>query len=102
VISVGMTVIQSASTGSKSGQQVDGCETDKFDVSTLPILFFLTFMGPCIVNIFLSTTNKMQRYIIFFIIFKAVRVSSGFSAHHPELNLYMQHRVFVKLVCCYR
>ena len=25
------------------------------------IYFNLTFMGPCIVNVFLSTTNKMQR-----------------------------------------
>ena len=34
-----MTVMQSASTGSKSGQQAGGCETDKcFSVSTLPIL----------------------------------------------------------------
>ena len=46
----------------------------------------LTFMGPCIVNVFLSTANKMQRYTIFFIVVSAVRVSSGFSAHHQELK----------------
>jgi hypothetical protein len=28
----------------------------------------------------------MQRYIIFFIIFNAVHVSGGFSAHHQELK----------------
>ena len=46
----------------------------------------LTFTGPCIVTVFLSITNKMQRYIIFFIIVNAVHVSSGFSAHHQELK----------------
>jgi len=35
--------------------------------------FFLTLMVPCIVNIFLfSTTNKVQRYTIFFIIVNAL------------------------------
>ena len=43
-------------------------------------------MGPCIVNVFLSMTNKMQRCIIFFITVNAVHVSSGFSAHHQELK----------------
>ena len=37
----------------------------------------VTFMGPCIVNVFLSTTNKMQRYIICFITVKALHVSRG-------------------------
>ena len=46
----------------------------------------LTFMGPCIVNVFLSTTNKMQRYTIFFIVVSALHVSRGFSAHHQELK----------------
>jgi hypothetical protein len=43
-------------------------------------------MGPCIVNVFLSMTNKMQRCIILFIIVNALHVSSGFSAHHQELK----------------
>ena len=43
-------------------------------------------MGPCIVNVFLSTTNKMHRYTIFFIVVGALHVSSGFSAHHQELK----------------
>ena len=34
--------------------------------------------------ILLSTTNKMQRYTIFFIIVNALHVSGGFSAHHQE------------------
>jgi len=44
-------------------------------------------MGPCIVNVFfLSATNKMQRYTIFFITVNALHVSGGFSAHHQELK----------------
>jgi hypothetical protein len=35
---------------------------------------------------FLSITNNMQRYTIFFIIVNAVRVSGGFSAHQQELK----------------
>jgi hypothetical protein len=34
----------------------------------------------------LSTTNKMQRYTVFFIAVNALRVSGGFSAHHQELK----------------
>jgi hypothetical protein len=44
----------------------------------------LTFMGLCIINsFFLSKTNKMQLYTIFFI---ALHASGGFSAHHQELK----------------
>ena len=46
----------------------------------------LTFMGPCIVNVFLSITNKMKRCTILFIIVNALHVSSGFSAHHQGLK----------------
>jgi len=35
---------------------------------------------------FLSTTNKMQYYIIFFITVNALHVSGGFSVHHQELK----------------
>jgi hypothetical protein len=34
----------------------------------------------------LGTTNKMQRFTIFFIIINALQVSGGFSNHHQELN----------------
>jgi len=45
----------------------------------------------------------MQRYTILFIIVNALYVSGGFSAHHQELKKpYTQHRVNVKLACCYR
>jgi hypothetical protein len=45
----------------------------------------------------LSITNTMQRYTIFFIADNALHVSGGFSAHHQELKLYIQHLVYVKL-----
>ena len=35
---------------------------------------------------FLSITNKMQRYTIFFITVNTLCVSGGFSAHHQELK----------------
>jgi len=35
---------------------------------------------------FLSVTNKMQCYTIFFIIVSALHVSGSFSAHHQELK----------------
>jgi hypothetical protein len=46
----------------------------------------LTFMGLCIVNVFLSMTNKMQRCIILFVIVNALHVSSGFAAYRQELR----------------
>jgi len=36
--------------------------------------------------ILLSTTNKMQSFIIFFIIVYALHVSGGFSAHYQEFK----------------
>jgi hypothetical protein len=36
--------------------------------------------------ILLSTTNKMQRYTIFFIIVNALHVSGSFCARHQELK----------------
>jgi len=39
-------------------------------------------MGPHIVNVFLSTTNEMQRYAISFIVASALHVSSGFSSRN--------------------
>ena len=44
-------------------------------------------MVPCIINVlFLSITNKMKHYTVFFIIVITVHVSGGFSAHHQELR----------------
>ena len=45
----------------------------------------LTFMGPCIINVFLSTTNEMQRYTIFFIVVSALHVSTA-SMGESELH----------------
>jgi len=39
-----------------------------------------------ITRFFLSITNKMQHYTIFFITVNALHVSGGFSAHHQELK----------------
>ena len=46
-------------------------------------------------SILLSTTNKMQRYTIFFIIVNAVHVSGGFSAYHQELKNCTHSNVYV-------
>ena len=43
-------------------------------------------MGLGIVKVLLSTTNKIHRYTIFFIVVSALYVSSGFSGHHQELK----------------
>jgi hypothetical protein len=43
-------------------------------------------MEPCVANVFLSTTNEMQRYTMFFIVVSALYVSRDFSAHHQELK----------------
>jgi hypothetical protein len=54
-------------------------------------------------SILLSTTNKIQRYTVFFVIVNALHVSGGFSAHNQELkNFTWQHRVCARLACCYR
>jgi hypothetical protein len=51
-------------------------------------------------NIPLSITNEMQRYTIIFIALSALHVSGGFSAHHQDLKLYIQHLAYVRLACC--
>jgi hypothetical protein len=43
-------------------------------------------MEPRIANVFLSATNEIQRYTIFFIVVSALNVSSCFSTHHQELK----------------
>jgi hypothetical protein len=49
-------------------------------------ILFLTFMEPCIFNVFLRTTNEVQLYTVFFIVVSALHVSSGISSHHQELK----------------
>jgi hypothetical protein len=43
----------------------------------------------------LSTTNKMKRYTVFFIVVNALHVSGGFSAHHQELKNCTHSRLYV-------
>jgi hypothetical protein len=64
----------------------------------LILLGDLTFMVPCIVNIFqyTSISNKMQRYTVYLYLETALHVSGGTSTHHQErIQLYLQHLVFV-------
>jgi hypothetical protein len=63
-------------------------------------------MGPCIVNIFHYTSNKMQCYTIYLYLETALHVSGGTSTQHQEsIQLYLQHLVFVTpllAICRYR
>jgi len=57
-------------------------------------------MGPCIVNVFLSLTNKMQRYTIFVYCCQcSICFERFFRASWGAQKLYVQHRVLVKLIC---
>jgi hypothetical protein len=59
----------------------------------------LTFMGPCILNMFQYTSNKMQIYTVYLYLDTALHVSGGTSTHHHErTHLYLQHLVFVRLL----
>jgi len=59
--------------------------------SLVHTFLFLTFMGPCIVDVFFKYDQQDSTLYNFFF-------SGGFSAHHQELKkLYTQHRVYVKL-----
>jgi len=84
-ISDALSVIRANTTIKRTFGTTGGGEHSKVPHNTNPH-FSLTFMGPCIVNVFLSITNKMQRHIIFFITVNALHVSGVFSAHHQELK----------------
>jgi hypothetical protein len=63
------------------------------------VISYLTFMGPCIVNIFLYIyiSNKMQLYTVYLDLETALHVSGGTSICHQEhKQLYVQHLVFVR------
>jgi hypothetical protein len=58
----------------------------------LILLGDLTFMGPCIVNIFqyTSISNMMQRYTVYLCLETALHVSGGTFTHHQErIQLYL-------------
>jgi hypothetical protein len=58
--------------------------------------YHLTFMGPCIVNIFHYKFNKMQLYTVYLYLQISVHVSGGTSTHHQErIKQYLQNLVFV-------
>jgi len=51
-------------------------------------------MGPCIVNIFLYISNKMQFCTVYLCLKTGLHVSGGTSTHHQErIQLYLQHLV---------
>ena len=53
----------------------------------------LTFMGPCIANIFQYISKKMQLYTVYLCLETALHVSGGTSTHHQErIQLYLQWR----------
>jgi hypothetical protein len=65
------------------------------------LLLHLTFMGPCIVNIFQYTSNEMQLYTVYLYLETVstasgtLHVSGGTSTHHQECTeLCLQHLVF--------
>jgi hypothetical protein len=56
----------------------------------------VTFMGPCIVNIFQHISNKMQLYTVYLYLEIALYVLGGTTTHHQEsIQLYLQHLVFI-------
>ena len=67
---------------------------------TLGKFWNLTFMGPCIANVFSSTTNKMQRYTLYLFLWNALHASGGFSTNHQELKtVYTASGILSKLYC---
>jgi hypothetical protein len=62
----------------------------------LILLGDLTFMGTCIINIFQSISNKMQRYTVYLYLETALHVSGvTFTYHQERIQLHLQHLVFV-------
>jgi hypothetical protein len=63
-------------------------------------------MCTCIVSIFQSISNKMQRYTFYLYLETALHVLGGTFTHHQErIQLYLQHLVFfhtVTAICRYR
>jgi len=53
-------------------------------------------MGPCIVNIFQSISNKMQLYTVYLYLKTDLHVSVGTLTHYQErIQVYLQHLLFV-------
>jgi hypothetical protein len=55
-----------------------------YSQQTVIISLILTFMGPCIANIFQYVSNKMQLYTVYLYLETALHVSGVTSNHHQE------------------
>jgi hypothetical protein len=56
------------------------------DIDRVSEFTFLTFMDPCILNVFSIITSKMQRYTMYLFLRNSLHVSGGSSVHHQELK----------------
>ena len=61
----------------------------------------LTFIGPCIANVFSSIINKMQSYPIYLFLWNALHFSGGSSAHQQELKTVYTASGTLSKLCCY-
>jgi hypothetical protein len=60
---------------------------EKVEIAPVPIQHAIfDVWGRASLMYFISVTNKMIRYTMFFITVNALHVSGGFSAHHQELK----------------
>jgi hypothetical protein len=59
------------------------------------------FKGLCIVNVFSSITNKMQRYTIHLLMQDALHVSGSSSTHHQELKIHTYSIWYLLSRYCY-
>jgi hypothetical protein len=62
------------------------------------IFTFILRSWDCASLMYLSITNKMQRYTMIFITINALHVSGGSSAHHQELKTVYTASIFVELL----
>ena len=75
---------------------IDTSFRNKGRFCSVPVVRRLTFMGPCIANIFQYISNKMQLYTVYLYLKTALHVSGGTTTHQQERKqLYLQHLVFV-------
>ena len=59
------------------------------------VIWVLTFMGPCIANVFQYTSYRTQLYTVYLYLETALHYSGVTSTHHQErIQLYLQHLVF--------
>jgi hypothetical protein len=64
------------------------------------LLQYLTFMGPCIANIFQYISNKIQLYTLYLYLESALHVSGVTSTQHQErMQLYLQNLVLSHRYC---